>query len=754
MMKTPSPGNQRPFSHYLLVSMILLIVLVASGITVIDYLQAKQNYERDAAFLQTQTEENIVQSIEIIDAGFQLFDDGQNEKMVEGFSLFMADYERAGGEPARMDLAATKEKIGGSVDLYIINESGVIEYTTYEPDLGLDFKTVPYFYEYLTKIRQSEGYFSDRVVGELTTGRLRKFGYMPTPDHRYIMEIGLTGPLYDEQHSFTVYQKNIDQMAYLNPFVENVVIYDVNKRPVNRSLALPDPATDAILDRIIAGRTDTEIISPKEGTKTVFLFVDLKNDQYGSDVSRIVRITYDTTLIDRQLNDLLFSHFITAVFAVILGIIAAMAVSRFLARPVYQIVSDVDRIAKGDLTHEISPTIGREFAILEESVNTMVKTLSDTIGREKRSEERYRQLIENIPDVIWTSTQESKITFISQNVEQVLGYSAEEVYEWNTGLFYSRIHPDDIARTTAAWESLFSKKSIDIEYRFQRKDGAWIWLHDRSTAVYEYEGEWYADGIFSDITGRKQADEKLREFSAELEERVIQRTADLQRTENAARQANKKLNLLSSITRHDILNQLTIMTGYIKLAGDRCDSPEAPKYLETALKAAGVIDRHMIFTRLYQDVGVRAPAWQNVQQIVEMACGDLPHDAISCTVETGDLELYADPLLEKVFFTLLENTLRHGERATWVRVTSVINDTGLTVIYEDNGIGIAPHEKERIFEWGYGKHTGFGLFLSREILAITGLSIRECGEAGTGVRLEISVPTEAYRLPPPPAGIP
>jgi signal transduction histidine kinase len=68
------------------------------------------------------------------------------------------------------------------------------------------------------------------------------------------------------------------------------------------------------------------------------------------------------------------------------------------------------------------------------------------------------------------------------------------------------------------------------------------------------------------------------------------------------------------------------------------------------------------------------------------------------------------------------------------------------VVFEDNGTGIAAAEKERIFERGYGKNTGLGLFLAREILALTGIAIRETGVPGTGVRFEIVVPEGVYRL--------
>jgi PAS domain S-box-containing protein len=380
----------------------------------------------------------------------------------------------------------------------------------------------------------------------------------------------------------------------------------------------------------------------------------------------------------------------------------------------------------------------------------MVATLNDTIKRERKSEERYRRLIENIPDVVWTTAYNGKTIFISPNVEKVYGFTPDEIYAGGESLFFDRVHPEDRSMVRKGFESLFKKQMINIEYRIQKKDGTWIWLHDRSTAIYEHDGKLYADGIFSDITERKLAEKELRQFYSELEERVVQRTAELQMTEEAFRQANKKLNLLSSITRHDILNQLTILAGYLQLALDRVSDEDARKYIVTAKNAAEVIDRHMIFSRLYQNVGVHAPTWQNVSRLMEKVRRDLPREGIALLVETGDLELYADPLLEKVFFTLMENTLRHGVKTTQIRVSSTILEGKLQLIYEDNGIGISPHEKERIFEWGYGKHTGFGLFLSREILMITGLSMMENGEPDKGARFEITVPPGSYRFSPPP----
>jgi signal transduction histidine kinase len=68
------------------------------------------------------------------------------------------------------------------------------------------------------------------------------------------------------------------------------------------------------------------------------------------------------------------------------------------------------------------------------------------------------------------------------------------------------------------------------------------------------------------------------------------------------------------------------------------------------------------------------------------------------------------------------------------------------IICEDDGIGVPPQNKAQIFTRGFGRDSGLGLFLLREILSITGISIRETGDYGKGARFEMLVPKEDYRL--------
>ena len=97
--------------------------------------------------------------------------------------------------------------------------------------------------------------------------------------------------------------------------------------------------------------------------------------------------------------------------------------------------------------------------------------------------------------------------------------------------------------------------------------------------------------------------------------------------------------------------------------------------------------------------------------------------------DTKGVELFADPLAEKVPYNLIDNSMRHGEHVSRIRVSVEPKGDAVPIIYEDNGVGISDEDRKRLFEKGFGKNTGFGLFLCREILAITGITIMETGKA-------------------------
>lgn len=292
-----------------------------------------------------------------------------------------------------------------------------------------------------------------------------------------------------------------------------------------------------------------------------------------------------------------------------------------------------------------------------------------------------------------------------------------------------RVHPDDRELLDGAVKkTLETGTGYELELRLVRKDGVRTVLsrgHARNRGTGNGN---LLIGTLLDITERKRAEEALFH-------------------------ANRKLNMLSSITRHDVLNKLTALYSFLELSHEMADgNPTLKKYVQKELEITTDIQRQIEFTRYYQDIGIRAPEWREVTGIISEAAGHLRLEGVSLNVTLPVVEIFADPLIGKVFYNLMENSLRHGGMVRSITISSREDGDGMTIRYEDDGCGIAADDKKNLFRKGFGKHTGLGLFLSREILAITNIGIHENGTPGSGVRFSIFVPNGAYRsLENPPA---
>jgi signal transduction histidine kinase len=257
-----------------------------------------------------------------------------------------------------------------------------------------------------------------------------------------------------------------------------------------------------------------------------------------------------------------------------------------------------------------------------------------------------------------------------------------------------------------------------------------------------YNDEIYALVIIEDVSELTRQVKAYRDMK-KVSERQLE---ELKKAQDAVFQANKKLNLLNSITRHDIMNNLMVLNGYLYLSKDiEPGDPKIMQFIEKEINAAEGIKTQIQFTSFYQDIGVKSAVWQDIAGTIRSAIPSLITPGIDLTIDLPAMEIFADPLLQKVFYNLVENSIRHGETITHIKFSCLRSGRDCLIIYEDDGPGVPDEVKEKIFRREFFKHTGFGLFLSREILAITNISICENGVAGKGARFEITVPEGAYR---------
>ncbi len=332
----------------------------------------------------------------------------------------------------------------------------------------------------------------------------------------------------------------------------------------------------------------------------------------------------------------------------------------------------------------------------------------------RESEERFRVLTEFSPDTIMLFDRDLRHLYASPAVEKGLGIPP--------AAFIGKTHremafPEPMVRL---WEESI-RQVFDTdsprETEFQIPSGEWVhWL---LAPVHGPDGS-----VIQVLTSA----------------RIITK---LKMTEETLRRANRQINLLNAITRHDILNQITIIRAYHALIEAKCSGRAPPDYFQKLKSAAETIHDQIEFTRVYEDIGAKEPVWQDAAAVISRQ----PVPAgIQVEIVRPLPKIFADAMLEKVFFNLLDNTARHGGSASSVRISAAETANGCVIAYEDNGNGIVAEEKEKIFERGFGKNTGLGLFLVREILAITGITIRETGVSGQGARFEILVPRGAYQF--------
>jgi len=704
--------KKRSFSFIIIFYLILLILCIVGFMTVNDYLYTKDNFERESHLLQVQSEQNIVEALRLNDITWNLYDESLNEPLKKGLISVLQEYNRTGHDPSLMNLAEVKITLGDNYDIYVINESGVIVETTYTSERGMDFKKVPYFYEYLTKIRISEGFFADRIVRDkLGTGMFRKFAYMPTPDHRYILELGYKSVIFDELSRKLDDQKNIEKIVSVNPYIKQFTVFNTMGRRLDNN-SLSGTYDKDYINEVIKSRKNLEITDPVQVMTTRYILVDLKSDKYGSDASRIVVINYNNQLIVDALNRLILFHLIIGISAIGIGCVIALVISRLMIRPIKEIVDDVNIISRGDLEHRIGITKSTEFAILENSTNMMVDSLKNAFQQIKDEEILRREMIDQLPVAVFMkSRKDGRYVLWNLASERIFDRPATEVIGRTDKELFSHedttiIEKEDIEACLN--HISISNKKISDRYRGQRI------IHLIIVPIFDSANvNQYMLGIGEDVT-----EETLK----------------------------MKIDLLLSITRHDILDQLTTIMNYLERAQLKISREAVEEFFEKTLESVESIRNRIAFVRSFQEFEGPSPTWQPVKKSFWDAVGMISAGNIDISEEMDDIELYTDSSLLRVFYGLLVNSIEHGgHQLTKIRLYPLVSGESLTLVYEDNGTGIPFCEKEKIFEFGYRKETGFGLFLIRELLGFTGISITETGEPGKGMKFEIVVPKGKFR---------
>ncbi len=332
-----------------------------------------------------------------------------------------------------------------------------------------------------------------------------------------------------------------------------------------------------------------------------------------------------------------------------------------------------------------------------------------------QNEYKYRMLIEKTPfPMAVVGSESGSVNLINVCMEELMKGSRQEILSKDIRSFF--LDHDDLDRL---FSGLGQDRMVEnFEAALLNVKGEHFWAYLSAIPV-TLGGEQVIIMTVNDISDRKLAE--------------------------ALKTANKKLNLLQGITRHDLMNKFMAISGYIELLKMAKDTEKRDQIMSKLEMNANAAQELIRFTHDYENLGVQAPIWQSVSDVVRRAKGLLDLTGIQFVEEVGPLQVFADSMLDKVFYNLMENSLRHGERVKLIRIyTEDMPGQGLCIVYEDDGAGITYEEKKFLFQQGHGKNTGQGMFLTREILLITGMTISEDGEPGKGVRFRIKILPKMY----------
>lgn len=422
-----------------------------------------------------------------------------------------------------------------------------------------------------------------------------------------------------------------------------------------------------------------------------------------------------TTPRDSYINALFLirNYFIliTILMAVFAGLVILIIDKLVLARLSILIdrVQERSRLPKGD---RLRPMTGND------EFNKLDDVIAESQQRIQETEAKFRRIVETSQEGICIMDRELRLTYANERLARLSGYSVDELLGRTiTALMAPEEHANQQEKNERRQEGV----SETYERRFTRKDGSVFFGSISATPIFTgpvYSGSF---AMITDITDRKRA-------------------------ETALQLATRKLNVLSMKTLTDLVNQLFTLQGYIELS-DNLAEGKLKDYIAKQRDSAGRIQNQLAYIRNFQEMGIQIPRWQNVNNVFLYAISHLDLSHIRRTLRLGTLEIYADPLLEKVLLALAENSLIHGKKVTEITCSYTLNEDEVMLIFEDNGVGVPADQKEKIFDHHYTDQ-GFPLSLAREILSITDITIRETGEYGRGVRFEIRIRKGFFRAGP------
>lgn len=363
-------------------AMLILIFMLVPTIAIIfgiNYFNVKKNILNNTDIAMNQSKYFITETITSTENNYEFISNHYALRMTESLKYFQKEYLKNKADLSKIDLEEMKRRYNNLLDFYIINKDGVIIYSTTPVSLGLDFKKYGFFYEALTKIRKGDKIEISNVTSEIGTNKLRKWGYAPTEDHEYVLEVGVSS---DE---LMKYIKKIDYGAMekiiksKNPYIKKLTVYD--KHYTNLNNYSEDTTIDEkeILRKVILSRKDYTIKNKDGFIKKEYIFIDTFSNIL-NDSEKVILLEYDYNIIYEKIYHINMKLLTAMFFCTIVSLsIIFFAISKMITEPIINLIKHIKQISYKNLSLQLEVNGKNEIGELASSFNEMSLKLKKTL---------------------------------------------------------------------------------------------------------------------------------------------------------------------------------------------------------------------------------------------------------------------------------------------------------------------------------------------------------------------------------------
>jgi PAS domain S-box-containing protein len=362
------------------------------------------------------------------------------------------------------------------------------------------------------------------------------------------------------------------------------------------------------------------------------------------------------------------------------------------------------------------------FAIL--SIIRDITVQKKTEEQLREAEEKHRTLLNSANVLVQSVDSEGKYLFVNEEWKKVLGYTEKDMAKIT---IMDVVRKDHLPYCMDVFKQVMAGLSIhDVETVFVTKDGRELTVSGNACPIFK-DGKFVSTvAFFEDVTERKKNEEKIKENNRRIE------------------LMNEKLRVVGSLTRHDVRNKLSTITGYSYILKKKHpDQADVVDGLDKMVQAVKDSLKIFDFAKAYEQIGIEKLVYIDVEKAINEAAEMFSGLTFKVVNDCHGLTVRADSLLRQLVYNFIDNTRKYGQKTTFAKIHyKKISSGDLELIYEDDGVGIPFDDKQQLFKQGFstGGSTGFGLFLVKKMIEVYGWTVNEEGKPGEGAKFKITIP--------------